>query len=107
VHADPDPEAAVTEALLDRLAFARAFVEQREAGPHGALGVVLARALRAERGEQAVAGVLQHLAAVRLDLRGAAGQQTIHHRMDVLRVEAPAQRRRADDIHEQHADLAQ
>ena len=81
--------------------------EQREARAHGALGVVLARFVGAEGGEDVVAGVLEHLAAVRLDDRGAARQRVVHHAADGFGVESLRERRRADDVHEEDADLPQ
>ena len=42
-------------------------LEQGQAAAHGALGVVLARFVGAEDGQDVVAGVLQHLAAVCFD----------------------------------------
>ena len=61
----------------------------------------------AERGQQAVAGVLQHLAVVGLDHRGTARQRAVHHGMDLLGVEVLRKRRRADHVEEEDADLAQ
>ena len=85
----------------------RAELEQGEAAAHRALGVVFGGLVGAERGEQVVAGVLQHLAAVRRDDRAAAGEHAVHHRGDRLRVEVLAERRRADDVEKEDGDLAQ
>ena len=82
-------------------------LEQREAAAHGALGVVLARFVGTERGEDVVAGVLQHLAGVGLDDGRAARQRVVHHGADRLGIEALGQQGRADHVHEQDADLAQ
>ena len=101
VHADADAE------FGDRRRPPPAFVQQRKAAAHGLGGVVLAGLGRAERGEQAVAGVLQHLSAVRLDDHREGGERAVHELLYVLGLEAPAQRGRADDIGEQHADLAE
>ena len=87
---------------LHLLALPPALGEQRQPGAHGALGVVFPGTLGAEHGELAVAGVLQHLAAVRLDDGGAALQSTLDHRMKVLGVEMLSQCRRADDVEKQH-----
>ena len=67
VDADADVEAGVAVGGLDFGAERLAEFEQRQAAAHGALGVVFAGLVGTEGGEDVVAGVLQHLAAVRLD----------------------------------------
>ena len=74
VDADAHVEAVVAVRCLHFGAERLAEFEQREAAAHGALGVVLARLVGAEGGQHAVAGVLQHLAAVCLDDGRAARQ---------------------------------
>ena len=65
VDADAHVEAVVAVGCAAPPRRAPALVEQRQAAAHRALGVVFARLVGAEHREQAVAGVLQHLAAVR------------------------------------------
>jgi hypothetical protein len=79
--------------------------EQGQAAAHGALGVVLAGFVGAEGGQDAVAGVLQHLAAVGLDDGGGARQGAVHHGADRFRVEVLGERGRADHVEEQDAHL--
>jgi hypothetical protein len=82
-------------ALLDPRRLDPGFGEQVEAGEHGPLGVVLARRLGAEGGEQAVAGVLQDLAAARRDPAAERLQRRIHDVEHVLGVDRLAERGRA------------
>ena len=79
--------------------------EQGQAAAHGTLGVVFAGFVGAEGGQDAVAGVLQHLAAVRLDDGRPARQGVVHHGADRLGVEVLGERGRADHVQEQDADL--
>ena len=84
--------------------------QQGQAAVHGALGVVFARAGRvmcAERGLHAVAGIAQHLAAVVRDDVGEGRQCAVDHRLHFFRIQPLDELRAADDIQEQHADLAQ
>ena len=69
---------------------------------HGALGVILARGLGAERGQHAVARVLQDPAVQRVDCGGEARERAVHHGVDLLRVQPLADRGRTDDIDKQH-----
>ena len=80
VDADADVEAVVAVLALHFGAERAASREQGQAAAHGALGIVFARFVGAEDGQQVVAGVLQHLAAVGLDDGGAARQRAVHHR---------------------------
>ena len=64
MHAHPHVEAVVAVLRLHLRALFASCLQQREAGAHGALGIVLARFVGAEGCQQVVAGVLQHLAAV-------------------------------------------
>ena len=107
VDADAHVEAVVAVRAPDLGAERPAELEQREAAAHGALGVVLARFVGTERGQDVVAGVLQHLAGVGLDHGRAARQRVVHHRADRLGIEALGQQGRADHVHEEDADLAQ
>ena len=97
------PSVTVGGLRLPRRALAE--FEQGQAAAHGAFGVVLAGLVGTEGGQHVVAGVLQHLAAVGLDDRGAARQGTVHHGADGFGVEVLGERGRADDVEEQDADL--
>ena len=77
----------------------------REAGVDGTLWVVLAGFVGTEHRQHAVAGVLKHFTEVRLDDASAARQHSVDHRVDVFRVELPAQLGRADDVEEENRDL--
>ena len=90
----------------DPLGLQPRFGEQVEAGEHRTLGVVLARRFGAEGGEQAVAGVLQDLAAARRDPGAERLQRRVHDVEDVLWVDRLAERGRADHVEEQHRYLA-
>ena len=79
--------------------------DDRQPGAHGALDVVFARFLSAERGQHAVAGVLQHAAVVRLHDRREALERSIHHGVDLLGLEVLAHGRRAHHVDEQHGHL--
>jgi hypothetical protein len=81
--------------------------QQGQAAMHGALGVVFARGLGAEGGQQAVTRVLQHAAAVFGHHAGAAAQQAVHQFVDLLRVQALGQPGRTHHVQEQHRHLAQ
>ena len=105
VDADANVEAGVAVSCLHFRAQRSAEIQQREAAAHGALGIVLGRAVRAEGGQDAVAGVLQHLAAVGFDDGRAARQRTVHHRADFLGIEVLRQRGRSHHIHEEDADV--
>ena len=65
------------------------------------------RFLGAERREHAVAGVLQDPPVVRSHGRGEALERAVHHGVDVLGLEPLADRRRADDVDEEHRHLLQ
>ncbi len=104
-RADVELGDAVTLPHRHREAFGVA--DDAEGGVDRALDVVLVRFFRPERREHAVAGVLQHAAVVRLHDRGEALERAVHHRMDLFRAELLADRRRADDVDEQHRDLLQ
>ena len=80
-------------------------IEQRQAGAHGAFGVVLAGFVGAEHREHAVAGVLQHLAPCALNDSGELRKGAVHDGVDLLRIEVLAQRGGADDVEEQDSDL--
>ena len=107
VDADADAEAAVAMRRLHLGAERLSFGQQREAAAHGALGIVFADFVGAEGGEQVVAGVLQHLAAMRRDDGAEARQRAIDHGMRLFRIETLRQGGRADEVEEQDADLAQ
>ena len=105
VQPDPHVEARVAVAARHLLARGPALGQQRQAAAHRTFGVVLARFVGAEDGEQVVARVLQHPAAMRLHHRGAARQGAVHDGRDFLRVQALAERGRADHVHEEDGDL--
>ena len=77
-------------------------VEDRERGAHRALRVVLVRPRHAERGHHGVAGELLDRAAVLLDLLGRVLEVARHAPADDLRVAGAEQRRRVDEIDEDH-----
>ena len=77
-----------------------------EAGPHGALGVVLVRDGRAEDGHHVVADVLVHGAAVALDLLAEPHQGAVHERLDGLGVHALGHRGVAGEVCEEDGHLA-
>ena len=87
VDADTHPEAGVAMSRLHLLADGPALGQQGEAAVHRALGIVFAHFVGAEGGEQVVAGVLQHPAAVRLDDGAEARQRAVDDGMDLFRVE--------------------
>jgi hypothetical protein len=111
VHADADGEGVAVVVVngavcaLELGADRAAEAAQRQAAAHGALGVVLGGLVGTERREQAVAGVLQHLAAMLADDGGGARQRPVHQRAGVLGVEPLRHARRADDVHEEDAHL--
>ena len=79
---------------------------EAQAHAHGLLGIIFARVPGTEGSEQAVAGVLQYPAVVRLDGRRATHQQAVEHGVDIVGVEPVRQPRRAHRIEKQHRDLA-
>ena len=87
VDADAHVEAVVTVLAAHELALLPSRGEQRQAGAHRALGIVLPRLDGAEHGQHAVAGVIQHLAAVLRDDGGELRERAVHHRARRLRVE--------------------
>jgi hypothetical protein len=80
-------------------------LDHRQPGAHREFGVVLARRLGTEGGEHAVAGVLQHAPVVGVDRGGEALERAVHHGVDLLGVQALADRGGAHDIDEQHRHL--
>jgi hypothetical protein len=105
VQADAHIEADVAVTAPHLVAEQAAGGEQCQAAAHRAFGVVFARRVGAEDGQEAVAGVLQHLAAMGIDDGGAARQRAVHHGVDVLGVEVLAQPGGTDDVEEQDGDL--
>ncbi len=77
-------------------------LRQRERGPHGPLGVVLARHRRPPNGHHRIADELLHGPAVAADQRPAAVEVVREQLPDLLRVTMLAQRREAHEIGEQH-----
>ena len=105
VDADANVEAFVTVRRPHFGAERLAEVEQGQAAAHGALGVVFLGFVGAEGGQDAVAGVLQDLAGMRLDDGRAACQGVVHDGADRLGVEVLSEGGRADHVEEQDADL--
>jgi hypothetical protein len=103
---DADADVSLDERARQDLRSERpAELEQRQPATHRAFGIVLPGFVRAERSEDVVARVLEHLAVVRPDDGGAAPERVVHHGADLFRVEALAQRRRPDDVQKHDADL--
>jgi hypothetical protein len=107
VYTDSDVEAIVPVCGLHQRAERLAEVQQGQTAMHGTLGVVFLCLVGTEGGEDAVAGVLQHLAAVGLDDGGRSRQGVVHHAADRLRIQVLRQRRRAHHVEEKDADLPQ
>ena len=84
-----------------------AFGQQRQAGVHGALGVVFVRAFGAKHGQQVVARVLQHLATLAFHQPRAARQRAVDHGVHLFRVQPLAQRGGAHDVQKEDGHLAQ
>ena len=99
---DPDPR---RERLPGRGGEPGDGLRDRQAGPHGALGVVLVRPGPAEVGQHAVAHQLGHVPVDARDLtrdRVLVRPQDLAH---VLRIEAARERGRADEVDEHHREL--
>ena len=107
VDTHPHVHAGVAVLALDLLAECASLGQQGQPAAHAALGVVFARSIGAEHRQQVVARVLQHPATMPADDGGAARQRAVHHARDLLRVEALAQRGRADDVEKEDRDLLQ
>ena len=89
------PIRASSSSSLDRL-------EDPEAGPDRALGVVLVRLRDAERRQDGVAGELLDDPAVRGHAVRDVVEEPRHAAADDLRVGAGDERGRADEVDEQH-----
>ena len=107
VNTDANVEAGAAELPCHEQTAAPAFVDQRESGLHGALGVVFGGDLGSEHGEQPIAGVLQDLAAMAFDDRAGPHEHAIEHNVHVLGVEILSEQSRPHHVHEQDADLSQ
>ena len=83
------------------------FGQHRQRGAHGTFGVVLARLPGAEGGQQAVAGVLQHRAALGPHVCRVALQLAVDQLVHGFGVQRQADGGGAGDIDEEHADVAQ
>ena len=77
-----------------------------ESGQHGSFGVVVVRAGIAEKSDGAVADVLVYVAAVAGDAVVADALVGAQHIAQRLGVELSRERRRADNVGEQHRQLA-
>ncbi|HEY2190217.1 MAG TPA: hypothetical protein VGH48_16800 [Caldimonas sp.] len=90
VHADANAEPLAPMARPD-LGFDRAgFDEERQAAAHGAFRIVFFDAVGAKRREHAVAGVLQHLAAMAADHGREARQGAIDDGAQLLGIKTAA-----------------
>ena len=78
-------------------------VQDRERRPHGARRIVLVRPRDAEGRHHRVAGELLDRAAVQLDAPRRPVEVLVHAPPDDLRIGRRDQRRRIDEIDEQHA----
>ena len=78
--------------------------DDAQAGPHGALGVVLVRGGHAEDADHGVADELLDRAAVRLDHLAGGGVVGAQHGVDVLGVGGLAHRGEADEVAEERGD---
>ena len=96
------PQAASTSR-----AYSRDDVDDRERRPGGALGVVLVRGRDAEERGDAVAHVRLHGAAEPLDRARHAADALADDDLHLVRGEALAERRRADDVGEERGDRPQ
>ena len=105
VDADADVEGVVTVRSPHFGAECLAEFEQGQAAAHGTLGIVFASFVGAEDGQDAVAGVLQHLAGMCLDDGRSTCQGVVHDGADRFGVEVLSERGRADHVQEQNADL--
>ena len=92
VNAHAHVETSMTEGRLHFGAENLAECEHRKTTSNGALGIILSRLVGAERSQDAVARVLQDLAAVFLDERSEAGQRPVQHFADRLGVQTLTQR---------------
>ena len=79
---------------------------QLQTGTHGALGIVLVRARKAEVGEHPVAQEAGDVPAPALHDLAAAVAVGAHQRAHVLGIEAAGERGRADEVAEQHRQMA-
>jgi hypothetical protein len=105
VDAHAHVEAIVPMLAAHELALLPSCGEERQAGADRALGIVLPRFDGPEHGQHAVAGVIQHLAAVLRDDGGELRECAVHHRARRLRIELLRERRGADDVEEQDRRL--
>ena len=103
---DPDPDRESLDLPLagDLVTLGGDRVDDLEAGEDRALGIVLVGARGAEQGQQAIARVLEHLAAEALHRRGHPRDGAADHALEVLGIHALAESGRADHVGEQRAD---
>ncbi len=87
-------------------AYAADGIDDREAGVHGALGIVLVRLRVAEIGHDAVAAEFRHPAVVAADLRRDERLVVSNDVAQVFRIEPGRQRRVADQVAEHDGELA-
>ena len=103
VHADTDRERdAVGRLDLLRVLGQRALDGER--GAQGALGVVLVRDGDAEERQHLVADELRHGAVEAPDLLGHDPHDLVDQELRALRAELLRDRRRADDVRDEHRD---
>ena len=103
---DPDARRELERAIRETEVQLADGVEDREPRAHGALRVVAVRLGVAEVGEHAVAEVLRDVSAEAQHRRLGRVVKRAHHVAPLLGIEAPAERRGADEVREDHADLA-
>ncbi len=107
VQAQADRETLDAQRLLQVAAVGTRRQQDLQPRLHCALGVVLARAFAAECRLQAIAGVAQHAAPGTLDQCREALQRCVQQLQGILGVQRLQHGGRADDVAEQHRDLAQ
>jgi hypothetical protein len=100
VHADAQSQRAVFEVERPIQPLDRG--DQREAGAHRPLGVVVAGARNAEYRHHRIAYELLENAAVSRDGFPRGGEVGVLNHRDVLRVESLRQHREADEVGEEH-----
>jgi hypothetical protein len=81
-------------------------LDEREAGAHGLLGIVLVRLRITEIGERAVAHISRHDSLIAADYLGYAAMKERHHLPHVFWIKPRRERSRADQIAKHHRKLA-
>lgn len=81
-------------------------LDEREAGAHGLLGIVLMRLRITEIGEHAVAHISRHDSLIAVDYLGDAVVKERHQLAHVFRIKPRRELSRADQIAKHHRKLA-